>query len=598
MNINEVSRRLADQAKTIARELLPNGKADGSEWKVGGTDGGKGKSLSVCVAGTKAGVWSDFATGESGDLVDLWAAVRCGGNLSLALEEAKAYLGVRSERTAYHHEYSKPAKPRARRPQGQAEQYLESRGLHKSTIEAYRVAADHDSIYFPFLRDGELVMCKWRSMTDKATAPTSKNQEPSLFGWQAIPETAREIYITEGEFDAMAMYQMGYPAVSVPFGGGTGAKHSWIENEFNHLERFEKIYLCMDTDEAGVAAQEEISKRLGIERCLSVSLPAKDANDCLLQGLDVAKAIAGATNYDPEILRKPSEYLDEIIELFHPTSDKPEFLPIAWDKVRGKLGLRESELSIWNGISGSGKTQVLGHQAVHLIRHGKRVCIASMELKPNRLLQRITRQSAGLKSSVPSIPYIRAINQRLNEHLWVFDCLGEASLDEVLETFAYARKRYGVEFFVIDSLMTLDINEDDLWAQKKAIQKVTDFKNKYNCHVALVTHSRKKENENARLSKMDISGSAAVANLADTIIHVCRNKKKEELLRYPDEDTDLTELANQPDVILRVDKQRNDDGWEGDVPLWFCTNTWQYLEGPSIGPKPLINNWMQEQKEA
>ena len=37
MNIGEISRMLADQAETVAKYLLPNGKRDGAEWRAGST---------------------------------------------------------------------------------------------------------------------------------------------------------------------------------------------------------------------------------------------------------------------------------------------------------------------------------------------------------------------------------------------------------------------------------------------------------------------------------------------------------------------------------------------------------------------------------
>ena len=72
----DLAAMLAAQAETIARHLLPNGKRSGHEWCVGSVGGEAGDSMKVHLTGRKAGVWCDFASGESGDLIDLWAAVR------------------------------------------------------------------------------------------------------------------------------------------------------------------------------------------------------------------------------------------------------------------------------------------------------------------------------------------------------------------------------------------------------------------------------------------------------------------------------------------------------------------------------------------
>jgi twinkle protein len=62
-----------------------------------------------------------------------------------------------------------------------------------------------------------------------------------LFGWQAIPDDARDVVICEGEIDALSWAAYGFPAMSVPYGGGGGDKQAWIESEYDRLERFERI---------------------------------------------------------------------------------------------------------------------------------------------------------------------------------------------------------------------------------------------------------------------------------------------------------------------------------------------------------------------
>ena len=66
----------------------------------------------------------------------------------------------------------------------------------------------------------------------------------------------REVTITEGEIDALTAWDYGMPALSVPFGGGGGAKQRWIEAEYDRLCRFEVIYLALDMDREGNIAAE------------------------------------------------------------------------------------------------------------------------------------------------------------------------------------------------------------------------------------------------------------------------------------------------------------------------------------------------------
>jgi hypothetical protein len=79
---------------TVVRELLPSGHLDGDEWCAGSVEGEAGQSLRVNVGKNRAGVWSDFATGEVGDVVDLVAACLFRGDKKRAFRWALSWLGL------------------------------------------------------------------------------------------------------------------------------------------------------------------------------------------------------------------------------------------------------------------------------------------------------------------------------------------------------------------------------------------------------------------------------------------------------------------------------------------------------------------------
>lgn len=94
VSIGDVASMLAGRIEALCAELLRNGKRDGHEWRCGGVDGAPGGSLGVHLSGAKAGVWADFATGETGDALDLVAAVLFRGDKRQALQWARAWLGL------------------------------------------------------------------------------------------------------------------------------------------------------------------------------------------------------------------------------------------------------------------------------------------------------------------------------------------------------------------------------------------------------------------------------------------------------------------------------------------------------------------------
>jgi hypothetical protein len=95
----ELARRLARDAEGVCRHYLSNGRRLGNYWLVGDVANKPGRSLYVRLKGPEcgkgaAGKWTDAATGEHGDLLDL-IAIHCGlVQLCDVLDEASRYLGL------------------------------------------------------------------------------------------------------------------------------------------------------------------------------------------------------------------------------------------------------------------------------------------------------------------------------------------------------------------------------------------------------------------------------------------------------------------------------------------------------------------------
>jgi hypothetical protein len=95
----ELSRRLARDAEALCRYYLPNGRRQGRYWIVGDARNTPGRSMFVRLTGPEAGPgaaghWTDAATSEHGDLLDV-IRESCGFTaFSDVAEEARRYLGL------------------------------------------------------------------------------------------------------------------------------------------------------------------------------------------------------------------------------------------------------------------------------------------------------------------------------------------------------------------------------------------------------------------------------------------------------------------------------------------------------------------------
>jgi len=608
MDIKKYASLMADRVEDVVRHLYPDGKKKGNEWCVGDVDGSSGASLKIHLSGGKAGIFCDFANPEqAGDLIELWRLKR---NLTTfeALKEVKTYLGLKDP------EFVTPKKKRfkpvqqnikIKLPTSKVTDYLQGRGISEKTMRDFLIGEMGNVIAFPYKREEELYNVKYlkleRDERGKKVTWQEKNAMPCLFGWQALPESARSVCLTEGEIDAMTMHEYGFPSLSIPMGGGAGDKHSWIEYEWSHLERFDTIYLLMDNDETGNDSIIDLIDRLGRHRCHIVKLPFNDANDCLRNGMTsdaIKHFIHMSETYDPEELRGAIDFLPDVINEFYPTDGMvPGFDP-PFAAAKDKLRFRYAEVSTWTGINSHGKSQCLGHVTVAGIAQGEKFCIASLELKPAKLLRRMTIQAKALKK--PSIPEVTDTLEWFDDRVWMFDLTGTAKAAKILSVFEYARKRYGIRQFVIDSLMKCGIAEDDYKGQKEFVEALCDFVNIHNCHIHLVAHSRKHENESKIPNKLDVKGTGAITDLAHNCFTIWRNKAKEEKVRAlmgrADLDKDqiveaFQKLQHEPDVLFLCDKQREGD-WEGKIPLYFDMDSYQYLDHWDDTPKDYVKEFL------
>ena len=90
-----IAAALAARAEEVCRRYLPNGRRLGRYWICGDLDGARGRSLFVRLSGSgKPGGWTDAATGQHGDLLDLIRYRINAPTLRAALDEARRFLAL------------------------------------------------------------------------------------------------------------------------------------------------------------------------------------------------------------------------------------------------------------------------------------------------------------------------------------------------------------------------------------------------------------------------------------------------------------------------------------------------------------------------
>ena len=96
-DVANLAHRLAREAEAVCRHYLSNGRRVGNYWQVGDIRNTSGRSMFVRLkdaGGRPAGKWTDAATGEHGDLLDVIRESRGLVDFQDVTEEARRFLSL------------------------------------------------------------------------------------------------------------------------------------------------------------------------------------------------------------------------------------------------------------------------------------------------------------------------------------------------------------------------------------------------------------------------------------------------------------------------------------------------------------------------
>ena len=428
--------------------------------------------------------------------------------------------------------------------------YFNSRKISKETLEAFHVSADsYGNIVFPFYRNDELVYVKYRkpckhSKKDGPKEWQERNTEPILFGMDNAAFN-QPLFITEGEIDAMSLYEAGVTnVVSVPCGC---QNMEFVSLCWDWLEKFHQIVLFGDADEPGVEMVSTLMRRLGEDRCMiSPEYPelliddspagrcCKDANEILFSyGKEGLKMVADACEPAP---------IEGVLNLADVTAVDPTTKPRIYTRIpsldNAIGGLAEGTVTIFSGKRGEGKSTLGGQLLLNGIQQGYSCCAYSGELPATTFLNWILLQATENKyisyktdprtgKNFAVVPYEvqKRIKTWIDNKFFLFDNNYRPDIPQeeaIVRTFTLCARRYGCKMFLVDNLMTIlseSTNTDENRIQGKFVAALKAFAVKYKVCVMLVCHPRKTK-PGERFTSEDVAGSANITNLADTVINI------------------------------------------------------------------------------
>lgn len=456
-----------------------------------------------------------------------------------------------------------------------------SRGFTLETVKAFQLGLAEKGgkryLTIPHVQGGVVVNLKYRTLPPAQKffcrwpgGPSVLFNADTLQDLAALPPRERVVVLCEGETDAMAWAQIGYPrAVSSTAGAGS-LQEEWLRQ----LEPATTVLLAYDSDQAGEAGAEKAAATLGRWRCKRVVPLLHDFAEMVAAGMgrtEFDQCVRAARPYDQDSLRPVASFAEELVARLR--GERPRGRPTGWMSVDQLLGgLRDGELTVVTGETGSGKSTWTTALAVHQLDQGQSVMIAPFESRPWEVLAKIlsmrTRKCAydmspqEAEAEVPSL---------INLPCYLLDRHGPTPLQEIKDAVYHAVHRYGVQLVILDHLHYLLAagGDDERKAIDHAVREIKGWTLDLQVHIVLVVHPSKLQTDSrGRLIKPglnNLKGSSAIKQEADNGVRVWRHRSEK------DSDTETrTEVA--------VLKCRSPAGKEGSVWLDFVPGAELFLE--------------------
>ena len=278
-----------------------------------------------------------------------------------------------------------------------------------------------------------------------------------------------------------------------------------------------------------------------------------------------ARGKAVPQNWEPpkhaHLLRAPAAFLDDAIRKINDDGTAGD--PLPWAKCATKLRLRPSEMTVWAGSNGSAKSTMLSEVMGSLAVSGKRVVILSLEMPAYSVAAKMAIQA--LANRHPARARIEAWADAIGENLCFLDMTGDIEPAECIRLVRYCAHELGTQHILIDNLTKIvSADNEHTEQQRKFTAQLHRTAIDTGMHVHLVAHTRKpSDDEKQPPNRYEVAGSRTLIDQPDNVVMIWRNRAKERK-----ENMGELEKAEQPDLVLNVDKQRHAD-YTGYIAFWF-----------------------------
>lgn len=430
---------------------------------------------------------------------------------------------------------------------------LPERKLRKESLEYFGIKiglSEEDgqtpiSHHYPYHVDGNLVGYKVRWIDTKKMWGVGQTNDVDLFGWdQAIKVGGKKLFITEGECDAAALYQifkdnnkgtkysdLDPPIVSLPNGCGNADKIlSKLAKKIR--DHFKEIVLVFDMDDPGRKAVAECMKVF--PEAISASLPAKDPNDCLIQGR--SKACYASVVFNA---KRPKNTRIIHGESLHEKAKEPPTYGVSWPWkhiTEATRGIRLGETIYIGAGQKQGKSEIVNTLAAHFIHeHDWKVFLVKPEESNVKTYKMVLGKMVGKFFHDPTKPFDDAAYEKagsmVGENLLMLDLYQHVGW-ETLKADIIEAANEGCKAIIIDPITNLTNGMDAASANVKLqeiAQELSSMALDLNVVIFIFCHLRNPDNgppheRGGEVLSSQFAGSRAMARSCNLMLGLEGNR--------------------------------------------------------------------------
>ncbi|XP_074855372.1 twinkle mtDNA helicase [Carettochelys insculpta] len=348
----------------------------------------------------------------------------------------------------------------------------------------------------------------------------------NLFGLPLIGRRDTEVVLTGRELDTMALYQAtGLPSLSLPR-GATCLPPALLP----YLEQFKRITLWLGEDLRSWEAAKLFARKLNPKRCSLVRPGNQQPQplEAFTQGMNLSRILRSALPAGHKSIISFRQLRDEV---FGELSNVEQVAGVKWARFPelNKLlkGHRKGELTVFTGPTGSGKTTFISEYTLDLCMQGVNTLWGSFEINNVRLAKIMLTQFAEKRLEEQLDQFDEWADKFEDLPLYFMTFHGHQNIKTVVDTMRHAVYMYDISHVVIDNLQFMmgqeQLSVDRLAVQDYIVGAFRKFATDNSCHLTLVIHPRK-EDEERELQTASIFGSAKASQEADNVL-ILQDKK-------------------------------------------------------------------------